>query len=69
MIKQFSIAICLIALFTITVNGAKLVKKHKPGLYAGQGIMMGELTSTSIHAQIRLTESTQLVNGDVTGRA
>ena len=69
MIKQFSFAACLIASLTMSVQGAKPAKRSKPGLYAGQGIMMGELTSTSIHAQVRLTESTKLVDSDVAGRA
>ena len=69
MTKQFLLAIGLTATQTLSVHAKKPVQQPKPGLFAGQGIMLGELTATSIHAQIRLTSSTRLVNGDVPGRA
>ena len=34
---------------------------------AGQGIMLGELSDSSVHAQVRLTKSNTLVDGDVAG--
>ena len=34
---------------------------------AGQGIMLGELSDSSVHAQVRLTKSNTLVDGDVPG--
>ncbi|MEC9096255.1 MAG: alkaline phosphatase D family protein [Planctomycetota bacterium] len=69
MTKQFLLAIGLTATLTLSVHAKKPAQQPKPGLFAGQGIMLGELTATSIHAQIRLTSSTTLVNGDVPGRA
>ena len=65
MTKQFLLAIGLTATLTLSVHAKKPAQQPKPGLFAGQGIMLGELTATSIHAQIRLTSSTTLVNGDV----
>ena len=40
-----------------------------PDVYAGQGIMLGEVTPTSAVVQVRLTTANQLVNGDVPGAA
>ena len=40
---------------------------EKPPVQAGQGIMFGEVTSNSALAQVRLTTSDQLKNGDVPG--
>ena len=68
MTKQFVLAACLIMTLTMSAMAAKPNKPLKPSLFAGQGIMMGELTSTSIHAQVRLTATTQLVDRDVPGR-
>ena len=34
---------------------------------AGQGIMLGELSDSQVHAQVRLTKSNTLVAGDVAG--
>ena len=68
MTKQFVLAACLITTLTMSAMAAKPNKPLKPSLFAGQGIMMGELTSTSIHAQVRLTATTQLVDRDVPGR-
>jgi len=42
---------------------------EKPSLYAGMGIMVGEVTSTSALAQVRLTRTDELVDGDVPGAA
>jgi arylsulfatase A-like enzyme/phosphodiesterase/alkaline phosphatase D-like protein len=36
-------------------------------VHAGQGIMIGEVTDSSAVVQVRLTETDQLVNGDVAG--
>lgn len=36
-------------------------------IYLGQGIMAGEVTSTSVILQSRLTVSDTLINGDLTG--
>ena len=68
MTKQFVLAACLFATFTMSAMAAKPNKPLKPSLFAGQGIMMGELTSTSIYGQVRLTATTQLVDRDVPGR-
>lgn len=38
-----------------------------PDVYAGQGIMMGEVSSTSAHVQVRLTSSDRLVSRDLPG--
>ena len=51
MTKQFVLAACLIMTLTMSAMAAKPNKPLKPSLFAGQGIMMGELTSTSIHAE------------------
>ena len=69
MTKQFVLAVCLIVTLTMSAMATKPNKPLKPSLFAGQGIMMGELTSTSIHAQVRLTATTQLVDQDVPGRS
>ena len=40
---------------------------EKPSTQAGMGIMVGELTASSALAQVRLTATDQLVDGDVPG--
>jgi|GEM_PF-162353 arylsulfatase A-like enzyme/phosphodiesterase/alkaline phosphatase D-like protein len=40
-----------------------------PAVYAGQGIMLGEVTPNGVVAQIRLTAADSLVSGDVPGAA
>ena len=64
MTKQFVLAFCLAT--TVCLNAAT-ARPSKQAPLAGQGIMMGELTSTSIHAQVRLTATDELVDGDVAG--
>ncbi len=66
MTKQLTLAFCLIALSTLSAWAAK---SSKQAAFAGQGIMMGELTATSIHAQVRLTATEELVDRDLPGQA
>ena len=40
-----------------------------PDVYAGQGIMLGEVTAGSVVAQVRLTATERLTDGDVPGAA
>ena len=48
-------------------DGTTRLGFRKPTAYAGMGIMVGELTSTSALAQVRLTRNDRLVDGDVPG--
>ena len=53
----------------IAHNGAVRKGFETPSVFAGQGIMVGEVTSTSAVIQLRLTKSDTLVDGDVAGVA
>ncbi|MGI9543181.1 MAG: alkaline phosphatase D family protein [Cyclobacteriaceae bacterium] len=52
----------LVALFVLSCN-----TQQKSQYYLGQGIMVGEVTSSSAILQSRLTSSDTLVNGDIPG--
>ena len=54
----------LVLCFTTNAHG----DKRPPAVpMAGQGIMLGELTDSRVHVQLRLTTSDKLVDGDVAG--
>ena len=51
----------------IAMNGTVLKGFEAPTIHAGQGIMLGEMTATSVLAQLRLTKTDRLFKGDVAG--
>lgn len=60
-------AILVLILSAILLSACKDSGKPGPPAHAGQGILVGEVTSTSALVQVRLTGTDQLVNRDLPG--
>ncbi|QDU97828.1 alkaline phosphatase D family protein [Lignipirellula cremea] len=56
-------------LLTLLLLASPCLAQHGPLLFAGQGILVGEVTSTTALVQVRLTKTDKLVDGDLPGKA
>ena len=65
-IRHLSYLLGLLCLTLVSQGETRRSLKNALPL-AGQGIMLGELSDSRVHAQVRLTTSNTLVDGDVAG--
>ena len=65
-IRHLTYLLGLLCLTIVSQGETRRTLKNSLPL-AGQGIMLGELSDSRVHAQVRLTKSNTLVDGDVAG--
>lgn len=65
----FRLAVTLAIFVAVALAGTGCQNDSKEAVLAGQGIMVGDVTSDRVHVQVRLTATDELVDGDVPGAA